>query len=451
MTQPRNVEDQCYSNGRRLYFITMPQNLTPKSNLDYHFFCIDDELVYLNYYSDFGPLNLGALYRYCVKLNTKLNYYASGKKRVVHYTTIDPNKRANAAFLIAGYAIIYLKSTPTQAYQPLLTERAQPFRPFQDASLGHSMYTITLYQCIEGLFKALRYGFFDFNDFDLDDYERHEKIQHGDMTWIVPEKLIAFSGPCSFYKPPKYYVDYFLTNQVTAVVRLNKKCYEARRYSKYDSAFDNKPGGVPFPPKWAQQLVSSEILAVTLANTHLSSDITRYLLFTKVGIAHYELYMADGSIPSKHITQKFLKICENTPGGVAVHCKVSGRGNGCLGKRVDGVSVLSQSVADLVFTYTNAKYSWDKLVSLYEQSRIQRLSLLMTEFFKLERDLNMEIAAYVAKVENLFADMNTELRQRVSHDIPVELLRGQTLVTVGHGYQEFSNVWEYLDDNKQIQ
>nr|CAD7578210.1 unnamed protein product [Timema californicum] len=112
--------------------------------------------------------------------------------------------------------------------------------------------------------------------------------------------------------------------------------------------------------------------------------------------------MADGSIPSKHITQKFLKICENTPGGIAVHCKVSGRHSGCLGRQYSG-----------------------RLLDC-KRSSIQWSSLLV-EFFKSERDLNMEIAAYIAKVE---------------------IYEYQILVTVGHEYQEFNNVWESLDDKK---
>jgi len=50
----------------------------------------------------------------------------------------------------------------------------------------------------------------------------------------------------------------------------------------------------------------------------------------------------------------------------------------------------------LVLTYSDAKDIWDTLVSVNEQSSIQRLSLLMTEFFKLQRDAEMDIAAYVA-------------------------------------------------------
>ena len=74
-------------------------------------------------------------------------------------------------------------------------------------------------------------------------------------------------------------------------------------------------------------------------------------------------------------------------------------------------SALSQLVADLVSTYCDTKDIWDKLVSVYEQSSIQRLSFLMTDFFKFQYDPEMDIAAYVAKVEKLFLDTNTELRR----------------------------------------
>jgi hypothetical protein len=108
-------------------------------------------------------------------------------------------------------------------------------------------------------------------------------------------------------------------------------------------------------------------------------------------------------------------------------------------------SGLSQLVADLVLMYSDAKDIWDNLISVYEQRSIQQLSLLM-EFFKLQCDPEMDTVVYVAKVEKLFSNMNTELHQKESHDIPNELLQGQILATVGPEYQEFSNVWESLDN-----
>ena len=48
----------------RLYFVTPKTSIKPKSTANTHYFCIDDELIYENFYADFGPLNLSLLYRY---------------------------------------------------------------------------------------------------------------------------------------------------------------------------------------------------------------------------------------------------------------------------------------------------------------------------------------------------------------------------------------------------
>lgn len=43
--------------------------------------------------------------------------------------------------------------------------------------------------------------------------------------------------------------------------------------------------------------------------------------FTKHGIKHIDQYFLDGSTPEPKIVDDFLRICENEPGKVAVHCK----------------------------------------------------------------------------------------------------------------------------------
>ena len=62
-------------------------------------------------------------------------------------------------------------------------------------------------------------------------------------------------------------------------------------------------------------------------------------------------------------------------------------------------NALIQPVADLVLTYSGARDIRDELVSVQEQSSIQRLSVMMTEFFKLQHDPEIDNLAYVAKVE----------------------------------------------------
>lgn len=90
----------------RLYFVTLRTSMKPKCTPNTHYFSIDNELIYDNFYADFGPLNLAMLYRYCQKVNRKLKSIALNKKKLVHYTTLDYEKRVNAAFLMGSYAVI---------------------------------------------------------------------------------------------------------------------------------------------------------------------------------------------------------------------------------------------------------------------------------------------------------------------------------------------------------
>ncbi|NWU91617.1 CC14A phosphatase, partial [Upupa epops] len=262
----------------RLYFATLRNK--PKSTVNTHYFCTDEELVYENFYGDFGPLNLAMLYRYCCKLNKKLKYFSLSRKKIVYYTSFDQRKRANAAFLIASYAVIYLKKTPEEAYRTLLSGSNPPYLPFRDASFGTCTYNLTILDCLQGINKALQHGFFDFKTFDVDEYEHYERVENGDFNWIIPGKFLAFSGPHPKSKlengyplhAPEAYFPYFKKHNVTSIIRLNKKIYEAKR-------------------------------------------------FTDAGFEHYDLFFVDGSTPSSNIVRRFLNICENADGAIAVHCK----------------------------------------------------------------------------------------------------------------------------------
>jgi len=140
-------------------------------------------------------LNLSQLARYCYKLNKKLRSHSLSKKKIVHYTTMDAHKRANAAYLAAAYTVIYLDKSPEEAFEPLTGGANPPFVPFRDASFGVSVYTITILDCLKAVEKAKAAGFFDFDDFDVDEYEHYEKVQNGDFNWLVPQRFLAFCGP----------------------------------------------------------------------------------------------------------------------------------------------------------------------------------------------------------------------------------------------------------------
>lgn len=74
------------------------------------------------------------------------------------------------------------------------------------------------------------------------------------------------------FHAPEVYFAYFRQNDITAVVRLNRKLYDGRR-------------------------------------------------FENAGFEHHDLFFLDGTTPSDLIIRRFLHVCENIEGAMAVHCK----------------------------------------------------------------------------------------------------------------------------------
>ncbi|XP_076859655.1 dual specificity protein phosphatase CDC14B isoform X2 [Brachyhypopomus gauderio] len=261
----------------QLYFAILNQKI--RSTPEKHYFCVDEELSYENFYADFGPLNLAMFYRFCCKLNKKLKSFAHAKKKIVFYTCGDKKKQANAAYLIGSYTVMYLQKTPEEAYS-LLVSRNATYLPFRDASFGTCMFNLNILDCLRAVHKALQFGWLDFSNFDVEEYEHYERAENGDFNWIIPGKFLAFSGPHPKSKiengyplhAPEAYVPYFRKHDITTIIRLNKKMYDARR-------------------------------------------------FIDMGFDHHDLFFVDGSTPTDAIVTKFMNICENSDGAIAVHCK----------------------------------------------------------------------------------------------------------------------------------
>ncbi|KAJ8613613.1 hypothetical protein CTAYLR_006160 [Chrysophaeum taylorii] len=262
----------------------VPRPLPPNS----HWFSIDDKLVYWNFFLDFGPLNLGHLYRFCAMLNAKLHEFQG--KAIFFYSSTHPHQRTNGAFLIGAWQMLYLGRTAEEAFS---TVECFDLEPFHDATPGKCNFHLDVLDCLRGLGKARFYGFFEFDTFDIAEYEYFEAVENGDLNWIVKDKIFAFAGPHDAdarqkdhgYRtlPPEHFVPYFVRKGVTLVVRLNKPYYKAST-------------------------------------------------FTAMGADFADLYYLDGSNPPLHILKKFILIAERTPGAFGVHCKAGlGRTGTCIG------------------------------------------------------------------------------------------------------------------------
>eukprot|EP00981_Chlorochromonas_danica_P004874 scaffold978_cov172-Ochromonas_danica.AAC.5 len=259
----------------RLYYVALSG--PPPSHPQRHFFSIDKEMVYWNFYLDFGPLNLGHLYRFCALLNNKLGENKLKDKVIFFYSHTHPHKRANAAFLICSWALLYQNKSPEDAYKPFKNYPA-PFPPWHDATPSICTFTLTILDTLRGLAKAREHRFFDFTRFNIEEYEHYEQVENGDLNWYAEGRFLGFAGPhaereCSpggyYTLRPEDYIPYFKRKNVSLVVRLNKSYYDPKR-------------------------------------------------FTSQGIDHVDMYFLDGSNPPEHILQKFIQKCEETTGGIGL-------------------------------------------------------------------------------------------------------------------------------------
>jgi len=408
-------------------------NQQRKRKKSIHYFSIDNELIYWNFFLDFGPLNLGQLYRFSSRLNAKLSSPEYKDDIICYYSGARGQQKANATFLICAWQMLYLgrsledswfgwrennhdqeeeeeeegdgtsgslasdnragntslppQSRPKRSHKksnnnessssgsgsssihataddddddnnrlgrhrldgsgkqqvPSPFARIHPLPPFHDASPIVCTYDLSVYDCLRGLDKARKFGFFKFgnaptpgsdvvvgggaiessssssatatatssspppsippvgtkpprhpSDFDANEYEHFEQVENGDLNWIVQNKILAFAGPqnTKVITPegfcmltPSDYIPYFVKSNVKLVVRLNKKCYD-------ESEFEN------------------------------------------AGIRHVEHYYLDGSCPPLRILHAVVADMEtlDEDAAMAVHCKAGlGRTGTCIG------------------------------------------------------------------------------------------------------------------------
>ena len=268
----------------RLYWVSDAK--TPRGEGKAFFFNIDDALVYRPFFKDFGPLNLASTYRFVVELEKLMNNADYKTSKIIHHTSLDVAKRANAAYLMGAYQVIILKKSAVEAWAPFINV-SPPFKPFRDASYTNCSYECTIFHCLKGLEYGIKLGWFDLKTFNVDEYEHYEYVENGDLNWIIPNKFVAFCTPSSgkgreHNLPPEEYVKIFKPMKVTAVVRLNNPIYDGEK-------------------------------------------------FKQAGINHYDLEYQDGSCPDDEKWMKFISIAEKEA-CLAVHCKAGlGRTGSMIG------------------------------------------------------------------------------------------------------------------------
>lgn len=215
----------------KLYWIT--SDTPPRQYDDAYFFNADEELQYEPFNKDFGPLSIGLTHRYCCELVRLLNDPKYENCKIYHWTSTKYDNQANMACMMCCFQVIILNRSAEEAWSRFKGHHHK-FVPFRDASAGSCTYNCHIDEIVQGLEWAIKLGWYSFKDFDVQEYEYYERLENGDLNWIVPGKVLAFMGPAgkSYDKQghrlhtPEDYSKLFSALNVERIVRLNKAIYE---------------------------------------------------------------------------------------------------------------------------------------------------------------------------------------------------------------------------------
>ncbi|KAH0595963.1 hypothetical protein MHUMG1_06513 [Metarhizium humberi] len=278
------------------------------------YFTVDDTLLYNAFHHDFGPLHIGHLYRFAIRFHDILGAKENKDRPVVFWSAADPRSE-------------FLSSSPTLAKFPrrnwdrqltFLPKAVQmlpvdpPLMPFRDAGYSQADYGITVQDVVYGVWKAKEEKCIDLDNFDLEMYEKFERVEHGDFNWITPH-FLAFASP-----------------QHTPVAKVTEDSELWPLLPRDLGAVDAHPT-LPQPFKNVLKHFSEKNIGLVVRlNSHLYSPS----YFEALGIQHLDMIFDDGTCPPLTTVRKFIRLAHETitvkKKGIAVHCKAGLGRTGCL-------------------------------------------------------------------------------------------------------------------------
>ncbi|KAJ6187643.1 hypothetical protein N7519_002551 [Penicillium mononematosum] len=286
------------------------QPATPSKRRSPVYFTIDDTLLYNAFHADFGPLHIGHLYRFAVLFHEILGDPANSDRPVVFYSKTDARSRANAACLVACYMVMIQSWPPHLALAPI-AQADPPYMPFRDAGYSQADFILNIQDVVYGVWKAKEQSLCGLRDFNLEEYEKFERVDMGDFNWVTPD-FLAFASP---------------QHQPVEPIPVNTPEYDALPTTISEISSSKLP--MPFKNVLAHFHQRNVGLVV-----RLNSELYCPSYFTAMGIAHIDMIFEDGTCPPLQLVRRFIKMAHEMitikKKGIAVHCKAGLGRTGCL-------------------------------------------------------------------------------------------------------------------------
>ncbi|KAI1811782.1 tyrosine-protein phosphatase CDC14 [Poronia punctata] len=276
-----------------------------------YYFTVDDTLLYNAFHHDFGPLHIGHLYRFALQFHDILGAKENESRPIVFWSMADAKSRANAACMLACYMVLIQSWPPHLALAPI-AQIDPPLMPFRDAGYSQADYGLTVQDVVYGVWKAKEEGCCALDNFDLDEYEKFERVEHGDFNWVTPN-FLAFASP-----------------QYTPVGRIIEGTDE---FAALPTTLDEVDAhrGLPQPFKNVLKHFSERNIGLVV---RLNSPLYSPSYFEALGIKHLDMIFEDGTCPPLSTVRKFIRLAHETitvkKKSIAVHCKAGLGRTGCL-------------------------------------------------------------------------------------------------------------------------
>ena len=208
--------------------------------------------------------------------------------------------------------MVLIQSWPPHLALAPIAQVDPPLMPFRDAGYSQADYGITVQDVVYGVWKAKEEGCCILEDFNLEEYERFERVEHGDFNWITPH-FLAFASP--MHEPVARIAE---DSELFSALPRNMTALDAHTT-------------LPQPFKNVLSHFSERNIGLVV---RLNSALYSPSYFEALGIHHLDMIFEDGTCPPLPTVRKFIRLAHEMitirKKGIAVHCKAGLGRTGCL-------------------------------------------------------------------------------------------------------------------------
>lgn len=207
--------------------------------------------------------------------------------------------------------MVLIQSWPPHLALAPITQIDPPLMPFRDAGYSQADFILNIQDVVYGVWRAKEEGLCVLKDFNLEEYEKYERVDKGDFNWIT-QHFVAFASP---------------QHSPTATVPQNSPEYATLPRSTAAVMGSDLPD--PFKNVLAHFRQKRVGLVVRLNNELYSPSY-----FSALGMTHLDMIFEDGTCPALNTVKRFIRLAHEMittkNRGIAVHCKAGLGRTGCL-------------------------------------------------------------------------------------------------------------------------